>query len=199
MMNIPVCGRRPRKSFWIALVIATLVVLSVSPRTHAQSTTGQSKSHAAEALTLKLLDLNAQYRKASGSTKTQLLSQMKAAAASRLQMLASLADDNPGEVLRASLPAKLRALMPSGLQNSLEQETVAQGVYEVSVEMDGTPDKTTNIKMHYGLTTAVGKLKLHFASNPPEKLLSGSVMRVHGTQVGNDLVLASGNPKNNTS
>jgi hypothetical protein len=47
----------------------------------------------------------------------------------------------------------------------------------VLVEMHGTPDKTTGVKMRNGLTTAQQRLELHFASNAPVDLLTGSVVR----------------------
>jgi len=62
----------------------------------------------------------------------------------------------------------------------------AQGVLEVAIE-----DSANGSKMHYGLTTAAGKLSLHFADQPPTKLLTGSDIRAQGVQVGGDLALAS--------
>jgi hypothetical protein len=58
--------------------------------------------------------------------------------------------------------------------------------------MQGLLDNPTAVKVHYGLQLASGRLVLHFASNPPTHLQTGSTVHVKGVQVGNALALASG-------
>jgi len=172
------------------LVLVTCVLCAFCLPTFAQQST---KGKAAEAATLRLMQMHRNYQQASAAQKTQLLTQFQTLAAQRQKLLSSLIQTNPGDVLRVAIPNEISQTMPSAVQNYVEKDTVAQGVLEVLVEMNGTPDKTTGTKMHYGLTVAQGKLRLHFASDPPEHLLTGSIVRAHGVQVAGDLALASGN------
>jgi hypothetical protein len=172
-----------------SLLRATLVIcLACLPALGQQS----AKGKAAETATLQLLQMHQNHQHSSAPQRTQLLTQFATLAAQRQQALSSLMQTHPGDVLRVAIPANVRGSMPAAVQSFVETDTSAQGVVDVLVEMNGTPEKTTGTKMHYGLTTAQGKLGLHFASNPPQNLLTGSVVRVHGVQVGSDLALASG-------
>jgi len=172
------------------LVLVTFVLCAFCLPTFAQQST---KGKAAEAATLQLMQMHRNYQQANAAQKTQLLTQFQTLAAQRQKLLSSLIQTNPGDVLRVAIPGSISQTMPAAVQNFVEKDTVAQGVLEVLVEMNGTPDKTTGTKMHYGLTVAQGKLRLHFASNPPEHLLTGSIVRANGVQVAGDLALASGN------
>ena len=171
----------------VLLVAVAVCVLSL-PGLGQQS----AKGKAAETATTALIQMHSAYQQASPAQKTQLLTQFQTLAAQRQQLLSSLIRTNPGDVLGVAIPGSISQRMPSSVKGYVEQDTVAQGTLEVAVEMNGTPDKTTGTKMHYGLTVAQGKLGLHFASNPPQNLLTGSVVRVHGVQVGSDVALASG-------
>src|SRR5260370_17387715 len=180
-------SRRPSQVL-IAVVFSLVICLTALPSSAQQS----AKGKAAETATLALMHMHSAYRQASPAQKTQLLTQFQTLAAQRQQLLSSLIQTNPGDVLRVAIPGSVSQTMPSAVKGYVEQDTVAQGTLEVAVEMNGTPDKTTRTKIHYGLTVAQGKLGLHFASNPPQNLLTGSVVRVHGVQVGSDVALASG-------
>jgi hypothetical protein len=176
------------------LLVAIAVCVPSLPSLGQQSGKGKS----AETATVTLLQMHSAYQQASPAQKTQLLTQFQTLAAQRQQLLSSVIQTNPGDVLRVAIPNNIRANMPAAVQNFVEKDTIAQGTLEVAVEMNGTPDHTTGTKMHYGLTVAQGKLGLHFASNPPQNLLTGSLVRIHGVQVGSDVALASGST-NSTS
>lgn len=179
-------GKNPKSSLLLFLALCIVCV----PVFGQQS----AKGKAAEIATQQLMQMHQNYRQASPQQQAQLLNQFATLAAQRQQLLLSLMQTNPGDVLRIAIPNSVSQSMPSSVKGYVEQDTVAQGALEVAVEMNGTPDKTTGTKMHYGLNVAQGKLGLHFASKPPENLLTGSVLRVHGVQVGRDLALASGSP-----
>jgi M6 family metalloprotease-like protein len=168
-----------------SLILLIPLVLPVIAR--AQSPAAQSTSQALEDLTLKLLDLNAQYRSADESEKSQLLNEIQSTVASRQELLSTLIEENPGEVLRASLPAKLRASLPAATQNLVERETDATGRLEVIVE-----DRKPESELHYFLNADGQRFSLHFAKNPPINLVTDSVVHVHGVQVGGGLALTSG-------
>src|SRR5437867_7274005 len=76
----------------------------------------------AEALTQSLVDVSAQYRIATPADRGRLESSLLTTAASRLQVLASLMEDDPGAVLDAVLPAAVRSTLPSSLTAYLEQD-----------------------------------------------------------------------------
>ncbi len=178
-----------------SLVFVATVCLMAVPAPAQQS----AKGKAAEAATLQLMHIHSNYKQASAAQQSQLLTQFRTLAAQRQQLLSSLIQTNPADVLRVAIPNTVRSTMPSQVQSLVESDSVAQGVLEVLVEMNGTPSKTTGTKMHYGLSIAQQRLGLHFAADEPEHLLTGSVVRVHGVQVGKDIALASGKPSTSTT
>ncbi len=182
--------------FNVALTsLAFAICLTALPAVAQQS----AKGKAAEAATLQLMHLHSNYKLASAAQQSQLLTQFRTLATQRQQLLSSLIQSNPADVLRVAIPNNVRSAMPAQVRSFVETDAVAQGVLEVIVEMNGTPNKTTGTKMHYGLSNAQQHLGLHFAADQPEHLLTGSVVRVHGVQVGNDLALASGKPSTSTT
>jgi len=161
---------------------ALLVLFALVSSAFAQQS---AKGKAAENATTALLQMNAAYLQTPAAQKSQLLTQFRGMAAQRQQLLISLIQTNPADVLRIAVPNNIRSTMPAAVQNYVEQTVQAQGVLEVLIE-----DSTTGSKMHYGLTTAAGKLSLHFADKIPTSLLTGAVVKVSGVQVGGDLALA---------
>jgi len=159
-----------------------------------------AKGKAAEDATTALLQMHSSYQQASATQKQQLLTQFTAMAAQREQLLLSLMQSNPGDVLRVAIPNNVSHTMPPTVKQHVEQSVTAQGVLEVLYEMQGTPDKTTGAVMHHFLNSSNGRLGLHFAASAPTHLLTGSVVKIHGVQVNSELALASGaNNNTNTS
>ncbi len=144
------------------------------------------KGKAAETATTSLLQMNAAYLQTPAVQKPQLLTPFLNMAVQRQQLLSSLMQTNPADVLRIAVPNNIRSTMPASVQSYVEQTVQAQGVLEVLVE-----DSTSGSKMHYGLTTAAGKLSLHFSDQAPTILLTGSIVQVSGVKVNNDLALTS--------
>jgi hypothetical protein len=185
--------RTDRKAFLFTLALLSLTC-SFALAQHS------AKGKAAESATTALLQMHSSYHQASASQKQQLLTQFTAAAAQRQQLLLSLMQSDPGDVLRIAIPNSVSNTMPPAVKKYVEQSVTAQGVLDVLYEMQGTPDKTTGTILHHFLQGANGRLALHFAQSAPTHLLTGSVVKVHGVQVSNDLALASGaNSNTNTS
>src|SRR5947208_4915790 len=157
-----------------------------------------AKGKAAETATNALLQMHSSYQQANATQKQQLLTQFTAMAAQREQLLLSLMQSNPGDVLRIAIPGNVSHNMPATVKKHVEQSVTAQGVLEVLYEMQGTPDKTTGAVLHHFLNSSNGRLGLHFATSAPTHLLTGSVVKVHGVQVNSELALASG-AKSNTN
>ena len=170
------------------LAFAVFLYLAVSLASAQQSVKGK----AAETATTALLQMHSSYQQSGSSQKQQLLTQFSAMAAQRQQLLLSLMQTNPGDVLRVAVPNSVSNTMPPTVKKYVEQSVTAQGVLEVIYEMQGTPGKTTASVLHHFLNSPNGRLSLHFASSAPTHLLTGSVVRVHGVQVSNDLALATG-------
>jgi hypothetical protein len=179
-----------------SLVVAIFLCFTASLAFAQQS----AKGKAAETATTALMQIHGAYQQASSTQKQQLLTRFTAVAAQRQQLLLSLMQSNPGDVLRVAIPNKVSHTMPPTVRQYVEQSVTAQGVLETLYEMQGSPDKTTGTVLHHFLNSSSGRLALHFASATPTHLLTGSVVRVHGVQVSNHLALASGaNRANNTS
>ena len=139
----------------------------------------------AQPVTNALVALNQQYQSAPQAAKPRLLLQMQALAAKRQQLLLSLMQTDPGQVLRFALPPKMRAGFPSQVQGALEQGQQAAGVLQVMME-----DRNDGARLHYRLKTAMGHLSLHFAQHAPTHLLTGTQVRVKGVRVGSAMALA---------
>jgi len=161
---------------------ALLVLFALVSSGFAQQT---PKTRAVENATTALLQMNASYRQAPAAQKSQAAAQLGVLAAQRQQLLSSLIQTNPADVLRFAIPNNIRSTMPPAVQNLVEQTVQRQGVCEVVVE-----DSTAGARVHFGLITAAGRLSLHFAGQVPRNLLTGSIIKAVGVQVGTDLALA---------
>ena len=144
----------------------------------AQNASSPRLNPAAERLTQELVALNARHHRASPAEQARLLSDLLTTAANRQQLLASLIEDNPGEVLRAALPAAIRASLPPAVQAYVEEEVEIEGELQVLVE-----DYAKKSRTLYFLETAGERLALHFAADPPTDLLTGSQVHVKGVRV----------------
>src|SRR5438876_683373 len=182
---------------WVAAIFAAFVFcLTVLPAFAQQS----AKGRASETATLQLLQMHQSYQHASPTQQQQLLTQFTTLAAQRQQLLLSLIQTDPADVLRIAIPSNISHTMPPTVKGYVEQSVTAQGVLEVLYEMQGTPKATTGAVLHHYLRRSTGRLVLHFAASAPTHLLTGSVVRVSGVQVGKDVALASGaNSTSNTS
>lgn len=129
------------------LVIATvaLAVISMSAPVAAQQS-GQSVATLAENLTTQLLALNAQYRSAATSDKAAILTELSALARQRQQILGSLMENDPSQVLKVALPDNVWTSLPASVQTVAEQEINVTGRLEVLIE-----DSQSGSKLHYGL------------------------------------------------
>jgi len=180
-----------------SLVLAAVVLcFSACPIFGQQSAKGKAAADA----TTALLQMNSNYQQAPASQKTQLLTQFRTIAAQRQQMLSSLIQTSPGDLLRVAVPANIRGTMPVAVQSLIEQQVQAQGTLEILHADFGSPAKgLTGGKFYYHLKTATEILTMHFAEKPPAHLLTGSVVRASGVRVGTDLALACCSSTNTSS
>lgn len=177
-----------RLRFIIAGLLTLATAVAAAPGLAlAHTTSSPGPDPAAERLTQALVALHVQYQQASAADQARLASQLLAAAAARYQLLASLIESNPGEVLRVALPGSGRASLPAAVQAYVEEEIQIEGGLEILHE-----DRYDGSRYHYGLETAIGKLWLHFAADPPTQLLTGARVRVQGVRVQNLVALGGG-------
>ena len=141
----------------------------------------------AAGLTQALIAQSIRYQQASRSEQAYLLNELIETAASRQELLLSIIEENPAEVIRLAVPAGTRAALPPAVQAYIEQEVDIEGMLEVMYE-----DHDDHSRLLYYLETAGERLSLHFADNRPEHLLTGARVRVKGIQVDNTLALAGG-------
>jgi hypothetical protein len=170
-----------RRRFLTAGVVGLGSVLTLTATVAVAQT-----STSAESLSRSLVALHAQYQAATPAGQARLASQLLTAAAALYQLLASLIENDPGEVLRVGLPAAVRAALPSAAQAYVEQEVDVEGVLEVLHEVGHAGSR-----YFYFLGTAAERLSLHFAADPPG-LLTGARVRVRGVRVNQMLALGSG-------
>jgi hypothetical protein len=168
-----------------SLLLTALVVLSVTTA-QAQTDLQLADRVSAERLTNTLLDLNTQYQAAAPAAKTELLGKVVDAAMKRQRFLSSIIARNPSEVLRVAIPATIGSSLPPSAKTVLEKEVDLKGELEVMIE-----DGLTTAKLHHFLNTGTERVELHFSGEPPTDLLTGAIVRVHGTRMGSEILLDS--------
>ncbi|MGH7410090.1 MAG: NEW3 domain-containing protein, partial [Candidatus Methylomirabilis sp.] len=107
-------------------------------------------------------------------------------AARRHRLLSAIIQDDPGAVLRAAMPAELRASLPVAVQAYVEEEMDVEGELEVLHE-----DRDDDSRYLHFLKVKDERFSLHFAAHPP-MLQTGSRVRVRGIRVEGALALESG-------
>jgi len=110
---------------------ALLVLFALVPSLFAQQT---PKGILGEKASTALLQMNAAYMQTPTAQKSQALTQFRAMAAQRQQLLSSLIQTNPADVLRVAIPSDIRSTMPAMVQSYVEQTVQTQGVLEVLIE-----------------------------------------------------------------
>lgn len=178
---------RSRSALLCASLFAILIfILLTSAVARAQAASKETRAYA-ESLTQSLMALHAQYREAPPAGRAALMLQLRSLAAERQQVLSSLIQTSPGEVLRVAMPGHIAGRMPASVQNYLEQETDTQGELQVMYE-----DAKNSATLHHYVKTGGQRLELKFAANTPTNLLTGARVHVHGTRIGGTLALSSG-------
>src|SRR5438067_7974043 len=108
--------------FAAVLVAAAAFWFFAGPSHSRDAVVSIAESGQAQALGQTLVSLNSQYRGASVAERRRLENSLVSTAKARLDILASLMDTDPGEVLAATLPASTRSQLPSSLTPYLEQD-----------------------------------------------------------------------------
>jgi hypothetical protein len=137
-------------------------------------------------MTHSLAALLGRYHRAGPAEQDQLKDDLLNLAAHRQQLLVSLIEDNPGEVLRLALPKHLRANIPAGLEEYLEKQLELEGTLELFYE-----DYESTSRLRHVLKANGKRFSLHFKVQPP-KVHSGIRVRVRGVQVDGAIALESG-------
>ena len=119
----------------------------------------QPQPPAPNAAAAEVASLNASVAAAVGSGDNAALT---AIARRRAELLASLMDAAPGEVLRLALPAAVRDGLPPQAKALTEEHVELTGTVEVAYE-----DHRTFSRLRYALDTGTGRYSLHFAANSP--------------------------------
>jgi hypothetical protein len=181
-MVLGTAPRRPLRSLVaFAIVAASLAV--AAPRL-AVAHGGPSP----ESLTQTLVALNASYRSAAPAEQARLASALLTTAAARHQLLLSLMESDPGEVLRVALSGAARAGLPPAVRAHVEEEVEVEGVLEILHE-----DWSTGSRYRFLLDAGGERLTLHFATDPPGHLLTGARVRVRGVRLDATLALGGSN------
>ncbi|MCH8821852.1 hypothetical protein IID23_05035, partial [Patescibacteria group bacterium] len=142
--------------------------------------------------TLELLSLNSELKDANSSKKQTVLKQMDEIVKDRENLLSSLIEKDPKEILKIALSNKMRRFLPASIQNEVEKETSLEGSLEV-FHSDNLDEGRS--RFYYFLKKADGKrISLHFADGEP-KVLSGSKVKVTGLLLGKKMVVASSGGK----
>jgi hypothetical protein len=164
--------------FIAAGLLVGLVLCATARFARAQNASSPGSSSAALRLTRDLVTLNARYHRAGSVERVRLMNDLLTAASERRQLLASLIEDSPGEVLQAAIPTAIRANLPAAVRGYVEQEVETEGELEVMYE-----DRESESRLLFFLKNAGERLSLHFAANAPDAI-SGARIHVSGLRVG---------------
>jgi hypothetical protein len=147
----------------------------------AQTAHSAEPNDAAAHLARTLHTLTIQDRGAAVGEHARLSGDLLSVAAWRHQLLSAIIQDDPGAVLRAAMPAKLRASLPHAVQAYVEEEL------EVLHE-----DRDPGSRYLYFLKVKEEeRFSLDFAAHPPT-LQTGTRVRVRGIRIERALALESG-------
>ena len=153
----------------------------------AQTAHPAESNDAAAHLAGTLHTLTIQHRGAAVGEHARLSGDLLSVAARRHQLLSAIIQDDPGAVLRAAMPAKLRASLPHAVQAYVEEEMDVEGELEVLHE-----DRDPGSRYLYFLKIKEEeRFSLHFAAHPPT-LQTGTRVRVRGIRIERALALESG-------
>ncbi len=179
-------SHRPRFLHAVTTLFLGCIFAATSSVVFAQNIRSADANSPAESLTSALHALNTRHRLAHPAEEAEVLDKLLTVAATRHQLLTVLMEENPGEVLRATLPAGARATLPPAVQHYIEEEVDVEGVLEVFHE-----DRAKGSRYLHFLKVKEERFSLHFAGDPPA-LQTGSRVRVRGARVDSALALASG-------
>lgn len=166
---------RGERLLFLTLLTATLA-LTMATSSYAQNSVINVPNVDMESLTQSLVSLNARFQRANTAAQPQQLAQLMEMAARRQAMLAELALENPGEILRLALSTRLRSRLPQEVRDMVEQRVKLEGTLEVHIKDydDGS------YQIHHALKTELGEqFSLHFADTPSEAFPSNRI-RIEG-------------------
>jgi NPCBM-associated, NEW3 domain of alpha-galactosidase len=170
----------------VSLCLLGLMLWATTELSQAHQAPSPKPPPLAENLTQDLVALSTRHQLADPAEKAQLLHTLLTVATERQQLLAALAENDPGEVVRVALPADLRASLPPAVQALVEDELEVEGELEILHE-----DRDVGSRYLYALKTTGGRFALHFAADPPTHLETGTRVRVTGVRVEQMLALSS--------
>jgi len=162
----------------------------------AQEASAQSQQRQSDVrdLTTRLANMNSRYQLGSKADRGYLRAELIALAERRRDMLGSLIESDPAEILRVALPEGFGASLPSEIRQNIEQHVDLEGKLEVLYACGDTGSHLSHF-----LKVADKRFSLHFADSAPEGLLTDALVRVKGVQVGEAIVLDSNTLDSSTS
>lgn len=107
-----------------------------------------------------------------------------AIAQERQQLILSIIDEHPEEVLQSSIPSTIRSLLPAGVQPYVEEEVVREGEMELRYE-----ERADGCHLRYVLKNGEDELSLYFTAPPSQQITTGAFVQVQGVQVGSSIAL----------
>lgn len=144
----------------------------------------QSRQNELRDLTIRLASLNARYQMGGKAERASVVEELGSVAAARREKLAALIESDPAEVLRVALPEGFGANLPAPVRENLEQHVDLEGKLEVLYACGEAESHLSHF-----LIVAGKRLSLHFTGAVPGDLLTDSVVRVKGVQVGEAIAL----------
>lgn len=102
----------------------------------------------------------------------------------RHQLILSIIDEHPDEVLQSMIPSALRSLLPADIQSYVEEEVERTGEMELRYE-----ERADGCHLRYVLKNGEDELSLFFTAPPSQQITTGAFVQVQGVQVGSSIAL----------
>ena len=135
------------------------------------------------ALTIKIVALSNHLQKGKTEENNFALLEISKLAKSRFEKLNELAEKNPAEVLRVSLPQELLSKLPLELESYFEKREETAGELEVVAECDEDDGRIL-----YYLRNGQQRFSIKLTTEPDKELLTGARLRVKGLRVGETII-----------
>jgi hypothetical protein len=144
-------------------------------------------TRALDGLTLRLVDLQGQHKRAMDPEgRKNALRDLLAVASARQQRLAALIEDDPGAVIKAAMSASARAALPAEALRYVEEDVTLEGELDVLHE-----DYASGGRYVHWLKLGGARLSVNFAAQAPP-LQSGDRVRVRALRVQHALAVGDG-------
>ncbi len=198
MKNTPKATSGNKKAAVVLVLTLAAIGGLVFYRLHNSNESYGNKSSAAQlrgaqqesqlpAMTAQLLNKAHSLKGATPEERTAIIAELKTIAKSRYDLMKQALNDNPGAIVRNTLPKGLKAQLPAEVQSYLETEQKYSGTFEWAIEED--LEKNTHANVYNVIDSSGRRHEMKLSKEP--SIESGSKIDVYGALLEGQLAAAT--------